>query len=345
MKAARVHELGKIVIDEVSLPELGESDVLIKVHRTGICGTDVGVLHGYVPAKFPVTLGHEFSGTVAKLGSPSLGGFKEGDPISAVGGWGCGDCEFCRKGMSRFCKRRNALGRTVDGCMAEFVKMDFRAVYKLPLSVSFDEGQNFLNIACAVRAFKKVPIQLGNKAVIFGAGNIGLIMLQILRLAGASQIIVVDTIDFRLEMARKFGAEHVVNVIQENPVKAIFELFPNGADVVIEATGNPLSFPNACNVVKAGGALVSVGIFSSKIKELDLSFLYQKEATIYGTKGGTGGYEEALQLLSEKRLKIVPMITHRFLLEDTAEGFKTFEDKAANALRIVIDLQSRGGCL
>lgn len=337
MKAARVHGRGKIVIEEVALPKLGKRDVLIEVHRAGICGTDDGVLHGYVPAKFPVTLGHEFSGTIAKLGSSSLGGLKEGDSVSAAGGWGCGECEFCQNGMSRFCKHRNALGRTEDGCMAEFVKVDFGVVYKLPPNVSFDEGQNFLNIACAVRAFKKVPLQLANKAVIFGAGNMGLIMLQILKLAGASQVIVADTIDFRLEMAKKFGAKHVLNMIQENAVKAILELFPNGADVVMEATGNPLSFPNACNVVKAGGALVSIGIFPDKIKELDISFLYQKEATIYGTTGGEQEYQAAIQLLGEKRLKIIPMITHRFALEDTAKGFKTFEDKAANALRIVIE--------
>ncbi len=338
MKAARVHEPGKIVIEEVPLPELEGNDVLIKVLRAGICGTDVGVLHGYVPAKFPVTLGHEFSGTVARLGSPSLiSRFKEGDPVSAAGGWGCGECEFCRQGMVRFCKQRYGLGRTVDGCMAEFVKMDSWVVFRLPPNVPFDESQNFLNIACVIRAFKKAPLQLGNKAVIFGAGNMGLVMLQILKLAGASQVIAVDTIDFRLEMAKKFGATHVVNVTKENPINTILKLLPNGADVVMEATGNPLSFQNACDVIKAGGVLISIGMFSSKVKELNLSFLYQKEATIYGTTGGEEGYQEALQLLAEKRLAIAPMITHRFPLEDTARGFETFEDKGANALRIIIE--------
>ncbi|MFC1861964.1 zinc-binding dehydrogenase [Chloroflexota bacterium] len=337
MKAARVHEQGKIVMEEVPLPELGENDVCIKVHSAGICGTDAGVLHGYVPAKLPVTLGHEFSGTVAKLGSPSLGGFKVGDPVSAAGGWGCGECEFCRKGMVRFCKLRSGLGRTVDGCMAEFVKIDYRVVYRLPPNVPFEESQNFLNIACAVRAFKKAPLQLDNKVVIFGAGNMGLIMLQVIKLAGVSQVIMVDTIDFRLQIAKEFGATHIVNVTQENPVKVILELFPGGADVVMEATGNPLSFVNACAVIKAGGILVSVGMFSDKVKELDLSFLYQKEPIIYGTNGGEEGYHEALLLLGEKRLEIAPMITHRFPLEDTAKGFKTFDDKTANALRIVIE--------
>jgi L-iditol 2-dehydrogenase len=290
-----------------------------------------------VPAKLPVTLGHEFSGTIEELGSPSLGGFKEGIPVTAVGGWSCGTCEYCQKGTPQFCKDRNALGRTVDGCMAEYVKMDYRVVYRLPPNVSLDEGQNFLNIANVVRGYKKVPLQMGKRVVIFGAGNIGLIMLQVLKAAGAFQVIVVDAIDFRLEMAKKFGASHIVNVMQGDPVQKILDVFPNGGEVVVDATGNPSAFQNACSVIKEGGALIVIGMFSQKVKELDLSFLYQKEPVIYGSKGGEEGYQEALKLLEEKRLNITPMITHRFPLEETAKGFKTFEDKGENALRILIE--------
>jgi threonine dehydrogenase-like Zn-dependent dehydrogenase len=318
MKAARVHEQGRIVIEEIPIPQLGEKDALIKVHRVGICGTDVGVYHGHVPAKLPVTLGHEFSGTIAKLGSSSLGGFKEGDPVTACGGWGCGYCELCQKGMGLFCKDRVSLGRTADGCLAEFVKVDYRAVHRLPPNVSFDEGQNFVNIACTVRGFKKIPFQLGNTVAIFGPGNIGLIMLQLLKFTGAYQAVVVGTRDFRLEMAKTFGATHVVNV-------------------VVEATGNASSFQSCCDVIKAKGSLISFGIFSEKVKEFDLSFLYYKEPVIYGSKGGEGGFEEALHLLEGKRLNITPMITHRFSLEETAKGFKTFEDKNENSLRILVE--------
>ena len=337
MKASRVRETGKIVIEEVPIPKLGEKDVLIKVHRVGVCGTDAGVYHGYVPAKLPVTLGHEYSGTIARLGSPSLGGFKEGDPVTASGGWSCGTCEFCQKGTPQYCKTRNSLGRTVDGCMAEFVKTDYRVVYPLPSGVSFDEGANFLNIANVVRAYKKVPLQLGKKVVVSGAGNIGLIMLQMLRATGASEVVVVDAIDFRLDLAKQLGASGVVNVIREKPVEQILRLFPGGADVVVEATGNPLAFQNACDVVKDGGSLVVIGIFSKKITELDLSFLYNKEATIYGSKGGNEGYRDALLLLKEKKLNLTSMITHRFPLEEAEKAFRTFDDKGSNALRILIE--------
>jgi len=239
--------------------------------------------------------------------------------------------------MSPFCKNRTSLGRNADGCFAEFVKVDHRAVHRLPANVSLDDAQNLLNIACVVRGFKKVPLQLGNTVVVFGPGNMGLIMLQLLKLAGAYRAIMVGTRDFRLQMAKQFGANHVVNVRREDPVKAILGWYPDGADVVVEATGNGSSFQTCCDVVKAKGAIVSLGIFSDRAKEFDLSFLYLKEPVIYGSKGGDGCHEEAIQLLEEGRLQIAPMITHRFPLERTAEAFKTFEDKVENAMRIVIE--------
>ena len=165
----------------------------------------------------------------------------------------------------------------------------------------------------------------------------GLIMLQILGTTGASEVVVVDAIDFRLEFAKRFGASAVVNVMREKPVERILQLFPSGADVVVEATGNPLAFQSACDVVKEGGALIVISIFSGKAKELDLSFLYNKEPIIYGSKGAQDGFPEALQLLKEKRLKTTPMITHRFPLEETEKAFQTFEDTGSQALRVLIE--------
>lgn len=337
MKAARVYELGKILIEEVPIPEPGPGEVLIKVHRVGLCGTDVGIKNGHVSAKFPVTLGHEFSGTIAALGTPGLGGLRQGEPVTAAGGWGCGECEFCKTGRQAYCKNRDSLGRTVDGCMAEFVKVNHRAVYRLPRGVTFDEGQNMLNIACVLRAFKKVPLQLGKTVAVFGPGNAGLIMLQVLKMAGAYEAVMVGTRDFRLEMAKSFGATHVVNVKRESAAETILGWYPDGMDVVVEAAGSTSALQDCFGVLKSGGSMIAFGMFGDRIKEFDPSFLYLKEPIIYGSKGGAGSYQEAVQVLEEKRLEIVPMITHRFPLEETAEAFRTFEEKVPDALRIVIE--------
>ncbi len=338
MKAARVYKPGEIVIEDVPIPEIGEKDILIKVHRAGICGTDVSVVQGKVSARLPVTLGHEFCGTIAKVGSVLLTDFKEGDPVVSGGGWGCGECALCAQEMGLYCKNRFSLGRNTDGCMAEFIKVDYHAVHRMPETVSFDEGQNMVNIACSVRAFKKVPALQGKTVAVFGPGNAGLIMLQLFKMAGADKVAMVGTRDFRLEMAKKFGANHVVNVKNEDPVKSILDWCPEGIDLAVEASGKANVLEDCIDVLKPGGSIVVFGIFSDRIKDFDPSFLYYKEPVVYGSKGAAGAFKEALQILEEKKLKILPMITHRFPLEETAAAFKVFEDKVPDALRIVIEI-------
>ncbi len=339
MKAARVRELGKIVIEDVPIPELHEKDILIAVHRAGICGTDAGVVDGHVSAKYPVTLGHEFSGTIAKLGNPSLTTFKEGDSVMSGGGWGCGECELCHQGLGLYCRSRFSLGRNVDGCMAEFVKVDYRVVQKLPENVSLDEAQNTVNIACALRAVKKIDLRKVRTAAVFGPGNAGLIILQLLKMGGVDKVVMVGTRDFRLDTAKRFGGDAVVNVTRDDPVEAILKWFPNGVDAVFESSGTAKALQSTFSVVKSNGAIVVFGIISEKIKNFDPSFLYFKEPVIYGSKGGSGAYSEAIALLEEKKLKILPMITHRFPLDETAKAFKVFTDKISDALRIVIDVR------
>lgn len=338
MKAARVHEPGKIVVEDVPIPELKENEILIRVHRAGICGTDVGVVHGYVSARFPVTLGHEFSGTIAKVGNPALTDLKEGEPVISGGGWGCGECRLCAQGMDLYCQNRFSLGRNIDGCMAEFIKVDYRAVHRLPGGVSLDEGQNTVNIACSVRAFKKVPLYLGKTVAVIGPGNAGLIMLQLVKMAGAYQAVMIGTRDFRLDMAKKFGAARVINIREEDPVAVMSKWYPDGVDVVIEASGKTNALQTCFDIVKPNGAVVVFGIFSDKMDVFDPSFLYHKEPIIYGSKGAAGAFPQALRLLEEKRLQILPMITHRFPLEKTADAFRVFEDKVPDALRIVIEV-------
>ena len=339
MKAARVHEIGKIVIEEVPIPEINEKEILIAVHRAGICGTDVGVVDGHVSAKYPVTLGHEFSGTVAKVGSAKLTDLKEGDAVMSGGGWGCGECELCNQGLELYCRSRRSLGRNVDGCMAEYIKVDYRAVKKLPANVSQEEAQNIVNIACSVRAVRKLDLTKIKTAAIFGPGNAGLIILQLLKLGGVEKVVMVGTRDFRLEMAKRFGCDDVVNVRREDPVKKIMALYPYGVDAAFESTGMPQGLQGCIDVIKSNGSIVVFGIIGERMKEFDPSFLYLKEPIIYGSKGAGGAFDEALKLLAEKKLKVLPMITHRFPLEETAKAFKVFSDKVADALRIVIEVR------
>jgi threonine dehydrogenase-like Zn-dependent dehydrogenase len=157
-------------------------------------------------------------------------------------------------------------------------------------------------------------------------------------MAGADKMVMVGTRDYRLEMAKKFGANLVVNVKREDPVKSILDWSPEGIDLAVEATGKAVVLEDCIEVIKPGGAIVVFGIFSDRIKDFDPSFLYYKEAVVYGSKGAAGSFDEAIRLLEEKKLQILPMITHRFPLEETAAAFKVFEDKVPDALRIIIEI-------
>ena len=158
-------------------------------------------------------------------------------------------------------------------------------------------------------------------------------------MGGVDKVVMVGTRDFRLAAAKTFGADATVNVKKADPVEAILKGFPDGVDAVFESSGTAKALESAFSVVKSNGSIVVFGIISEKIKEFDPSFLYYKEPVIYGSKGASGMYGEAIKLLEEKKLKILPMITHRFPLDDTAKAFKVFTDKISDALRIVIDVR------
>jgi threonine dehydrogenase-like Zn-dependent dehydrogenase len=338
MQAARVHETGKIVIEEVPIPKLLPHEVLIAVQRAGICGTDVGVVDGHVPAKVPVTLGHEFSGTVAGLGSPGLAGLKEGEAVISEGGWGCGVCDLCRQGGGLYCRSRFSLGRTGDGCMAEFVKVDHRAVHRIPPGVSFDEAQNVVNVACALRAVRKLDLTQVRTAVVFGPGNAGLIIAQLLKLGGVEKVVMVGTRDARLEMAQALGCDGTVNLRRENPAEALRRWFPDGADATFEASGTAPGLLGAIDAVRCNGSIVVFGMVAGKLRDFDPSFLYLKEPILYGSKGAEGMFPETMDLLTRRQLQIMPMVTHRFPLAETAAAFQVALDKDPTALRIVIDV-------
>jgi threonine dehydrogenase-like Zn-dependent dehydrogenase len=164
-------------------------------------------------------------------------------------------------------------------------------------------------------------------------------ILQLLKMGGVAKVVIAGTRDFRLEMARRFGADDVVNIRKEPPVKAIMGWFPSGVDAVFESSGTTGGLQSAFDIIRSNGSIVVFSIITDKMKEFDPSFLYLKEPIIYGSKGAAGAFPEAIRLLEEKRLQILPMITHRFPLEETAKAFKVFEDKIADALRIVIDVR------
>jgi threonine dehydrogenase-like Zn-dependent dehydrogenase len=302
----------------------------------GICGTDVGVVDGHVSATYPVTLGHEYSGVVAKVGSTKvMPHLREGDPVVSGGGYGCGECELCRQGMDLYCTNRRSLGRNFDGCMAEYIKVDYRSVSKLPPAVSLDEAQNIVNIGCAVRAVRKLDLAKIKTAAVIGPGNAGLMILQLLKMGGVGKVVMAGTRDFRLEMARSFGADEAVNIRREDLGKKIAGWF-----LGVDAVSSPPARPAGSRAPSTSSGPTGRSWCSAshrQMKEFDL-VLYQRSRSSTAPRARQEP-SRGHPLAGGEKPRILPMITHRFPLEETAKAFKVFSDKIADALRIVIDVR------
>lgn len=336
MKAARLHQTRRIVVEEVPLPRPGPGEVLIGVRSVGICGTDLSVYRGDLPVPHPLVLGHEFAGIVAGVG-PGVEGLKEGERVVAEASWGCGHCYYCAKGQSLHCLRKSSLGRTVDGAFAEFIKVPAQIVYRVSRQVPFDEGQATPTIASAIRGLDRTDMPPGAAVVILGPGHAGLLLLQLCKLRGAGTVIVAGTRELRLGLASKLGADAVVNTRTQNLREIVMGLTSGmGVDLAIEAAGVPATMRQAMSLTAPGGKVLFFGIFETPVDGFEAPSMYSKELTLVGSKGGFGAYPTTVQLLEERKLQIKPLLTHFVPLEGLAEALEMMDRKAPDTLRVVV---------
>jgi L-iditol 2-dehydrogenase len=338
MKAAVLYEPNYLKIEEVERPSIGKDEVLIQVKKAGICGTDIAVFIGeHQPVELPRVLGHEYSGVIAHVGS-EVSGLSEGDGVVSEASWGCGSCSSCLAGRPDKCQKRQALGRTVDGVFAEFVRVPAGIVHKLPEGVSHEEGQLVVNLACSVRAVRRSQIVLGDHVLIIGSGQAALLILQVSKLNGAGRVTMVGgERQRRLELAKELGADEVIQARSEEGQRRMEALARDGAvDVVIEASGSPNQLERAMQVVKQGGKVLVFSIFTEDVKSLNGNLLYHKELNLRGSRGGAGGYVAALDLLQNKRVRIQPMISHDFPLENVDEGIRAMLERDPSVVRITV---------
>jgi threonine dehydrogenase-like Zn-dependent dehydrogenase len=338
MKAAVLYEPKYLKIEEIERPSVGKDEVLIQVKKAGICGTDIGVFKGeHQPVELPRILGHEYSGVIAQLGS-KVQGLSEEDRVVSEASWGCGSCSYCLAGRPDKCQKRRALGRTVDGAFAEFVRVPASIVHKLPEGVSHEEGQLVVNLACTIRAVRRSQIVFGDHVVIIGSGQAALLLLQVTKLSGAGRVTMVGgERQRRLELAAELGADEVIQARSEEGQQRMEALAKDGAvDTVIEASGSPNQLERSMQLVKQGGKVVIFSIFSEKVKPLDANLLYHKELNLCGSRGGAGCYGVALDLLQKKRVRIKPMISHDFPLENVDEGMRAMLERDPSVVRITV---------
>ena len=325
MKAAVFYGKGDIRVDEhYPMPEVGPESVLIQVKACGVCGTDVhiyGGAQGATECNPPVILGHEFSGVVAQVGS-AVTRVKVGDHVTVNPNISCDACDQCRRGNPHFCDSMAATGVNYDGGFAEYCAVLERQVFKGPDSVPFEEAAMCEPVACALHGIDLCGIKPGDTVMVIGGGTIGMMMLQLARISGAVRVVMLEPNEKRFDLARKLGAELVLNPLKDD-VKA--ELARNGFDdirVTIECVGRPETVQYA---IEYAGKAATAMIFG--LTEPDCAVPYypfqafKKELTIKTSYVNPDTQGRAAAIIASGRLNLHDLISDRVALSDIGTAF------------------------
>ena len=317
-----------IWMEDIDKPEVGHNDVLIKVRRTAICGTDIHIFKWYDWARatipVPMAVGHEFSGEIVDMGI-EVRGFEIGDRVSAEGHITCGVCRNCRAGRRHLCMNTVGVGVNRPGAFAEFISVPAFNVFKLPDSISDDLASILDPLGNATHTALSFDL-VGEDVLITGAGPIGIMAVAIARYAGARHVVITDVNDYRLDLARKMGATRAINISSQSIDDTMKELgMVEGFDVGMEMSGNPQAFRDMLRTMHHGGKVAILGIPPADMainwNEVIFKGLIMKG--IYGREMFETWYKMSSMLQSG--LNIEPVITHHFGIDEFEPAFQLME--------------------
>ncbi|AWB43547.1 butanediol dehydrogenase [Paenibacillus sp. CAA11] len=346
MKAMRWHGVKDLRVENIEEPSALPGKVKIKVEWCGICGSDLheytagpifiseGTPHSLTGEKAPVVMGHEFSGQVVEVGE-GVTKFKAGDRVVVEPIFACGECEACRQGKYNLCDQMGFLGLAGGGGgFSEYVAADEHMVHKIPDSVSFEQGALVEPSAVALYAVRSSKLKVGDKAVVFGAGPIGLLVIEALKASGASEIYAVELSPERKSKAAELGAI-VIDPKEVDAVKEIHARTQGGADVVYEVTGVPPVLTQAIESTKLGGEMMIVSIFE-KEAPIHPNHIVMKERTISGIIGYRDIFPAVISLMEKGYFPADKLVTKRIKLDEVVEqGFDALL-KEKNQVKILV---------
>jgi len=329
-------------LDVVDIPEINPDEVLVKVKVASICGTDVHIYRWNKWAqnriKPPLIIGHELAGEVVEVGT-NVKSLKVGDFVSAETHIPCNHCFQCKTGKQHICKNVSILGVDINGIFADYAALPEICAWKNSEKIPFEFASVQEPLGNAVYATLEGGGITGRKVAIFGCGPTGLFATGVARVSGASEIISVGKHEFRMEIAKKMGADHILKYPDDDIVKLIKEITGGeGVDVVLEMTGSQDAINNGFSVLKKGGRFTAFGIPSEKV-EIDVANnVIFKGAVIIGISGRKmfDTWYTVANLLESKRIDISPVITHKFPLEEFEKGFELMMSEERKAAKILL---------
>ncbi len=320
MRAAVITAPGELETRAFSVPEAGPGHVRIKVAATGVCGTDLHLLHGAFGAQLPLVPGHEIAGVIDQIGSNVLE-LREGDRVALDPVISCGQCHHCRRGMRHHCTRYQALGVTRAGGFAEYVVAPAENVYPIG-DLSLEVASFAEPLGCVAWGIKRLEPAPASKALLFGAGPIALLLMQALIASGASEVTVIEPNAERRQIATQLGATRTLEP-GPNLSTNLRDLEPYGFDIVTEATGVPRVVEGMLDYATPGGKIMIYGVAPEDAKVAFSPYeIFRRDLTVIGSFSLLGTVPIALEWLQSGRVKVEPLITHRLPIEELGRALR-----------------------
>lgn len=340
MKASRFLGNKTFAVTDLPTPHAGPGELVLRNQVCGVCGTDVHIYHGEpgsADVNPPVVLGHEYSGEVVEVGE-GVTGFAVGDHVTVDPNIYCGHCAYCQNGKKQLCPSMEAIGVTRDGGFAQYSLIPASQAFKLEPTVPWEAAAMAEPLACCLHGIDLAGIQVGDKVCVVGGGAIGLLMVQLAKLSGASQIVLSEPNEKRRQVGLQLGANAAIDPTRPDAQEAFAQVLGGGANVVIECVGN---VPAVKSAFQFAGKGATVLLFS--VPKVDATFdlplfdVYKKELTIKGSFVNPDTHARAVALINSGKVDFDPIITHRFTLDQLPEAIAMQMSDAS--IKVVVEAQ------
>lgn len=340
MKASRFLGNKTFAVTDLPTPYAGPGELVLRNQVCGVCGTDVHIYHGEpgsADVNPPVVLGHEYSGEVVEVGK-GVTGFAVGDHVTVDPNIYCGHCAYCQNGKKQLCPSMEAIGVTRDGGFAQYSRIPASQAFKLEPTVPWEAAAMAEPLACCLHGIDLAGIQVGDKVCVVGGGAIGLLMVQLAKLSGASQIVLSEPNEKRRQVGLQLGANAAIDPTRPDSQEAFAQVLGGGANVVIECVGN---VPAVKSAFQFAGKGATVLLFS--VPKVDATFdlplfdVYKKELTIKGSFVNPDTHARAVALINSGKVDFGPIITHRFTLDQLPEAIAMQMSDAS--IKVVVEAQ------
>jgi len=337
MKALQFLGKQQLQFVDIPEPEIGENDVLMKIKKVGICGTDLHIYNGGMKVPTPLVMGHEFVGDIVKVGG-RVNNVNVGDRVVAEHVIGCGECAYCREGKRNLCKKPVVIGLHRPGALAEYLSIPADLVFKLDDALSYDEGVLVEPVSIAVYAVRKAGVNVGDTVAVIGQGPIGLMVDYVAKASGGT-VFGFDRHDNRIVYAKDHQYIFEGFNIQSGDYREKFNIHAyEGADIVVEAVGSDTSAQLALDLAKPGGRVIILGVFEHDVM-VNMMNIVRKELIVIGSWTCIFSIEETMLLMKTQKLNTNELITHRYKFEDAIKAFEESSTDKSNRIKSIIEFE------